>query len=125
MDGQSPAEVLQPLYSAATTKLGSKVTFKQYWKEKGLLDIFKMSKRMIMAATQIAHPDPAAPIALTTDASKVNIGGVLEQFVQGKRQPPGFWSRHLKTNQKAWTTFKRELYAIQQGTSRRRRMADT
>ena len=71
-----------------------------------------LSKQMIMAATQLSHPDPAAPIALTTDASKFAIGGVLEQFVDGGWQPLGFWSRHLKPNQQQWSTFRRELYAV-------------
>ena len=63
----------------------------------------------------LAHPDPAAPIALTTDASKLGIGGVLEQFSNGIWQPLGFWSRHLKPAQHKWSTFRRELYAVQQG----------
>ena len=111
------AEVLQPLYAMATEKLAPKVTFAEKWRNnKEALDkSFLESKRMIMDATMLAHPDPAAPIALTTDASKLGIGGVLEQFSNGVWQPLGFWSRHLKPAQHKWSTFRRELYAVQQG----------
>ena len=113
-EGKTPAEILQPLYTAATTPLPPKTTFVQYWKTNTLEKSFELSKKMLMKATQLTHPDPKAPIALTTDASKLAIGGVLEQFIEGQWQPLGFWSRHLKKSQQEWSTFKRELYAIQQ-----------
>merc|ERR1712212_523629 len=112
-DGKTPAEILQPLYTAATKALPPKTTFVQHWNDNKLQESFELSKRMIMKAAQLIHPDPTAPIALTTDASKSAIGGVLEQFVNGHWQPLGFWSRHLKESQQNWSTFKRELYAIQ------------
>ena len=56
---------------------------------------FDESKALLMKATKLVHPDPAAPLAMTTDASMVAIGAVLEQFVNGTWQPLGFWSRHL------------------------------
>ena len=111
------AEILQPLYEAATTKLPPKVTWAETWaaNAKVLDAAFIRSKQMLMEATMLNHPDPSAPLSLTTDASKKAIGGVLEQFVNGMWQPLGFWSRHLKQSQQAWTTFRRELYAVQQG----------
>ena len=68
-----------------------------------------------MKATELVHPDPSAPISLTTDASDEAIGGVLEQFTDGKWQPLGFWSRHLPPDKKKWTVYRRELYAVHQG----------
>ena len=38
------------------------------------------AKKLSMKACELVHPDPNAPIAITTDASNHAIGGVLEQF---------------------------------------------
>ena len=75
---------------------------------------FEEAKQLLMAACQLVHPDPNSPIALTTDASSHAIGGVLEQFNNGKWEPLGFWSKSLKDDKAKWSTFRRELYAIQQ-----------
>ena len=84
------------------------------WDKENLQIHFDNAKNLLMKATTLSHPDPQAPIALTTDASKNAIGGVLEQYVGGVWQPLGFWSKHLKQDKQAWSTFKRELYAVQQ-----------
>ena len=71
---------------------------------------------MLMKACQLAYPDPNAPLALTSDASKTAIGAVLEQYNNKKGwEPLGFWSKHLKVSEQAWSPFRRVLYAIQQG----------
>ena len=76
---------------------------------------FQEAKQLLVKACQLTLPDPAAPLAITTDASKYAVGAVLEQFSDGAWRPLGFWSRHLKPDKMCWTTFRRELYAIQQG----------
>ena len=111
---KTPAEVLQPLYRAATQKVPNK-KFTQIWEEEGLEEHFENAKKLLVLATNLSHPDPNAPIALVTDASSIAIGGSLEQLVKGRWQPLGFWSRHLKPNEAKWSTFQRELYAVQQG----------
>ena len=113
IDGLSPADVLQPLYRAATTKTPCK-RFVDIWKQEGLQHYYNLAKRMLANACLLTHPDTSAPIALTTDASATSIGGCLEQFVNNRWEPLGFFSKHLKPNEVAWSTFKRELYAIQQ-----------
>ena len=40
------------------------------------------------------------------------MGGVLEQWVNGKWVPLGFFSKGLKSSQQAYSTFKRELLAV-------------
>ena len=105
---------MQPLYAAATKKsLGKK--FVDVWAEQGLQRNFDDVKRLLMNACTLSHSDPAAPLALTVDASQFAIGGTLEQMIQGVWQPLGFWLRHLAPNQVKWSCFRRELYAIQQG----------
>ena len=113
INGKSPAAVLQPLYAAGTNKTPG-VKFRDVWNTHGLEDNFKEAKAMLLNAVELNHPDPSAPIALTTDASLTSIGGVLEQFVDNQWQPLGFWSRHLKPSQRKWSCFRRELYAIHQ-----------
>ena len=105
--GESPATILQPLYAAATHKLQPKMTFAQYWEDNGLQTHFEKAKKMLMGACQLAHPDPSAPLALTTDASDKAVGGVLEQYSGGCWRPLGFWSRHMKEDKQKWTVYRK------------------
>ena len=66
-----PAEILQPLYEAATKKATG--SFTQMWQEQGLEEHFQTAKELLMLACRLTHLDPNAPLALTTDASKVGI----------------------------------------------------
>ena len=70
---------------------------------------------MVVLATQLVHPDPNCPLAKTTEDSVTSMGGTLEQLVGGVWQPLGFFSKKFKSNEIQWSTFKRELYSIQQG----------
>ena len=114
LNGLTPAAVLQPLYSAAPMKLPPKMKFTTYWDENNLEQHFKRAKELLLKATELVHPDPSAPISLTTDASDVAIGGVIEQYTDGEWRPMGFWSKHLPKDKQKWTVYRRELYAIHQ-----------
>merc|ERR1711923_287753 len=65
-------------------------------------------------AVELNHPDPNAPLALTTDASSWAVGASLDQFVNNQWRPLGFWSRHLPEDKRRWSTFRRETYGVQQ-----------
>ena len=67
LDGQNTAQILQQLYEAATKKVPGK-TFAELWDELGLATQFEKAKNLLKLAMQLNHPDPEAPIALTTDA---------------------------------------------------------
>merc|ERR1711951_22178 len=110
---QTAAEVLQPLYTAATQKQPGK-SFKKIWEEQELDVHFQKAKKLLVTACQLTHPDPKAPLALVADASGKAAGAALEQLTGGVWRPLGFWSRHFKANQMGWTTFRRETYAVQQ-----------
>ena len=113
VEGLSPAEVLDPLYKIATTKApGTKFT--DMWAKEGLQKYFDLSKKMLMLACEIVHPDPSKPLALKTDASKFRMGASLEQFSDGRWHPMGFFSKIFKPNQINWSTFKRELCAMKE-----------
>ena len=60
----------------------------------------------------LAHPLPKAPIALTTDASDYDVGGVHEQFIDGVWQPLAFFSRQLRPTERKYSTFDRELLGL-------------
>ena len=111
LDGRTPAEVLQPLYSAATTKHPGR-KFSDVWDAMKLDNPYADAKRLLVSATELAHPDPTADLVLVTDASVHAMGGVLQQYKDGQFQPLGWWSQQLKPSQQKWSTFKRELYAI-------------
>ena len=76
LKGKTAAEILQPLYTAATKQLQRK-SFVAHWQENDLDKAFGETKELLMKAVELVHPDTSAPIALTTDASKTAIGGVL------------------------------------------------
>ena len=99
LQGRTAAEIMQPLYQAATKKRPAK-KFADIWKEEGLQRNFDDVKTMLMLACKLVHPDPAAPLALTVDSSNYAIGGTIEQFNNNKWEPLGYWSRHLQPNQK-------------------------
>ena len=110
-NGRSAAEIMQPLYSAATVKTPG-IKFVDYWQKNNLDEHFNNTKNLIMSATKLIHPDPAAPIALTCDASKFGVGAVLETFIAGAWRPLGFYSKHIPPHQHKLSTFRRELMAI-------------
>ena len=72
---------------------------------------FEAIKEALAAATLLHHPRPGARIALTTDASKLAIGGVLEQLGPKGWEPLGFYSAKLQPPQQLWPPYDRELLA--------------
>ena len=60
------------------------------WQEEGLEEHFQKAKKLLMLACTLTHPDPNAPLAMTTDASKKGIGGTLEQFSDNVWRMEGF-----------------------------------
>ena len=69
-------------------------------------------KAALANATMLTHPVPSAPIALTSDASDVAVGAVLEQWVGGAWQPLAFFSRQLRPPECKYSAFDRELLAL-------------
>ena len=73
---------------------------------------FQAAKSALSAATYLQFPVPSASLFLTTDASDVAMGAVLEQTVQGRAQPIAFFSRKLSPTEARYSTFDRELLAV-------------
>ena len=74
---------------------------------------FDQAKQLLQESVILNFPDPLAPLALSTDASKVAMGATLDQFVNGSWRPLGFWSKAFTRPQQSYSTFRRELMAVQ------------
>ena len=72
---------------------------------------FESTKEALAKSALLHHPRPDATLALTTDASKVAIGGVLEQRGKTGWEPLAFFSARLRGTQREWPPFDRELLA--------------
>ena len=110
------ANLLQPLYSAATVPIPAG-KFPQIWENSPCLQqAFQDAKQLLVQAAELAHPDPSLPLALMTDASQHSIGSVLmERQRNGKWTPLGYMSRHLPLDKVKWSTCRKELLAAQAG----------
>ena len=110
---RTPAEILEPLYKIATAEI-PRNKFPEIWKHsKACRQAFQDAKLLLQRAITLNFPDPRAPLALTTDASKVAMGATLDQWVDGSWRPLGMWSKSFKPQQRTYSTFRRELMAIQ------------
>ena len=79
---------------------------------------FQDTKEALAKATLLAHPCQNAPISLTTDASDLAVGAVLQQSVNGCLVPLAFFSQKLRTPERKYSTFDRELLALYLGIRR-------
>ena len=85
---------------------------------------FDAIKEALAKAALLHHPRPSAPLALTTDASKLAIGGVLEQLGPKGWEPLGFYSSRLQRQQQLWPPYDRELLAAWKGVRHFRQMLE-
>ena len=76
---------------------------------------FEATKEALAKAALLFHPRPGATLALTTDASDSAIGGVLEQRGPRGWEPLAFYSSKLKSNEKLYPPYDRELLAAFKG----------
>ena len=72
---------------------------------------FIAMKDALAAAAMLRHPRPDAQLAITSDASKIAIGAVLEQRGPLGWEPLAFYSTKLQKHQRDWPPFDRELLA--------------
>ncbi|KAL1264200.1 hypothetical protein QQF64_004555 [Cirrhinus molitorella] len=101
------AQLMQPLYEALKGKKPKHTVDWTVDKEKAFTD----TKAALANAAMLAHPLPAAPIAITSDASDYAVG-VYEQWAGSAWQPLAFFSRQLRPSEKKYSTFDRELLGL-------------
>ncbi|CAH8564643.1 unnamed protein product [Dicrocoelium dendriticum] len=76
---------------------------------------FEKLKDAISNIALLAHPDTSASLSLTTDASDTAVGAVLQQLIDRRWIPLGFFSKRLQPAESRYSTFGRELLAIYLG----------
>ena len=72
---------------------------------------FVAIKEALAASVMLRHPRPDAPLAITSDASELAMGAVIEQRGPDGWEPLSFFSAKLLPNQQLWPPFDRELLA--------------
>ncbi|GFS27955.1 Pol polyprotein [Elysia marginata] len=105
---KNAAAILKPLYEAQGK---SKPQEPLDWLDV-MTEAFSSSKTALVNATMLTHPAHGARIALTSDASYVAVGAVLEQLFNGSWQPLAFFSKQLRPAEKKYSTFDRELLGL-------------
>lgn len=73
---------------------------------------FQQCKQSLADAARLVYPIENAGLALTTDASDIAIGAVLEQMHDNELRPIAFFSKKLSKAQKNYSAYDRELLAI-------------
>ena len=88
------AYTMTPLYNGLKNKP------KTLCWNKEMESAFKLTKEALMNAATLTYPSPRGRLILTTDASDIAIGAVLEQELGDIRKPFGFFSRKLSDREK-------------------------
>ena len=80
---------MAPLFEALTGKPKALV-----WNA-AMVKAFHNAKQALANATLLTHPHQNAPISLTTDASNIAAGAVLQRYVDKAWVPLAFFSQKL------------------------------
>jgi RNase H-like domain found in reverse transcriptase len=75
---------------------------------------FLAAKDALSQLCHLEHPAAAAELSIATNASATHTGGVLQQRLPGGHwRPLGFYSAKLDGTQQRYSTFDRELLAVE------------
>lgn len=105
------AEMLIPIYShmCKYQKKNSKAIF--VWPDE-CERAFQQVKEALSNVVLLAHPLENSIFNITTDASNLAVGAVLQQFSNNEWQPLAFFSKKLSPTEIKYSAFDRELLAI-------------
>ena len=78
-----------------------------------MMHAFQATKNALAETTLLVHPRHDAPTSITADASDLAVGAVLQQRVDDKWIPLGFFSK--KPPERKYSAFDRELLALYLG----------
>lgn len=92
-----------------TRLTGKDVPFIWGTEEQGAFDSLKKS---VTSAPVLRHFDPNLDTVVETDASDINVGGVLSQNYEGRLHPVAFFSRTMTPAESNYTIYDKELLAI-------------
>ena len=87
---------------------------------------FDSIKDALANSTMLHHPDPNLPLAITTDASDVAMGAIIEQRGPHGWEPLAFWSKKLSAidSRQDWCPYNRELNAAHKAIQHSKHMAE-
>ena len=81
--------------------------------EKSEEESFQALKHALSTAPVISHPDTNQLFIVTTDASKVGLGGELAQVdSEGQIHPVAYFSRAVTKQERSYPTYDREVMAM-------------
>ena len=83
-----------------------------WWWEEPQEIAFKTLKKSLLTAPVLHMPNFELPFVLTTDASAVSVGGILEQDFGAGLQPVAFESKKLPPAEMRYSAYERELLGI-------------
>ena len=113
---KSAAECLAPLNELLKGHSSKRDRTEIVW-TKELTDSFIRARNAFVNYSLLFFPSNDCELILTSDASSVAYGSVLEQVTKtGERQPIGFYSGKFTESQIKWATYDKELHAIYAGT---------
>ena len=75
-------------------------------------EAFSKAKAELARKTLLHYPSQHGKLQITTDASEIAGGGVIEEIRDGECVPLGFFSRKLDPKERLLSTYTRELLAI-------------
>ena len=87
------AELLHPLHQLLTSKTKSQ---ELKWNETATT-AFQNTKQALGHATLLVYPKSDTPTCVTTDASDIAVGAVLQQLTEGMWKPISFFSEKDET----------------------------
>ena len=76
-------------------------------------------KRQVLSAGCLSRWERGRKTRVTTDASNIGVGAVLEQEYEEGWRPVAFWSRRLKDAEMRYATTDKEWLAIVEAVSRK------
>lgn len=106
------AELLTPIHTHLTSLLKQPKSKHNYFWPDFCEESFNKVKRALIDATLLTYPIENLPLNITTDASDIAVGAVLQQYKDGIWEPLSFFSRKLSPAEIKYATFDRELLAI-------------
>ena len=108
--------LLQPLYDIIKpSKKGQSI--KLIW-EPSVESAFESAKDALSQVVTLSFPSPDADTCISTDASNIGSGGVLQQCINGAWKPIAFFSKKFNKAETKYSTFDRELLAIYKAIKR-------
>jgi hypothetical protein len=106
------AETLAPIHSHLAALLKKPKTPKHFtWTNECQLAFTKL-KTELGNLTLLSHPMNDSQFSITTDASNIAVGAVLQQRNNDCWEPLGFFSKKLTAAETKYSAFDRELLAI-------------